>query len=142
MRLEVLPLGAWGERALDNDHALDWLWDLDEARVEHQLNELFIRAVEAPRGDLSVGEGEEVMAGAEVVASAGGRPPEHLPKDCARAAGWIKGLSGDLVDQAIAAVDRVEAESGLRDAWDDSGGSRKWRDAVQELRERLNAARA
>lgn len=135
-------MGAWGEKSFDNDHALDWLWELEEPRVEVQLVDLFTHVIKAPRGELSVSDGEEALAGAEVVAAAGGCPPVNLPKDCAQAAGWIKTLNIELIEKAAATVDRVEADSGLRDAWEDSGETRGWRDAVQELRERLLTIRA
>src|SRR5213080_2413873 len=99
-------MGAWGSGNFDNDHALDWMGDLNEsddpAMVRKKLNEV----ISHPGSHLQkpsifgriLGRREsmeqldadvccEGLVAAELVASALGHPPKELP-DSARS--WLE----------------------------------------------------
>ncbi len=135
-------MGAWGIGHFENDTALDWLGDYDEAPAES-----VDRALEAASGadpeDLDADLACEALAAAEAVAHALGRPDPGLAPEVrerlAAGRGAVRTLA-EAASRAKAAVDRVGAEtSELAELWDeaDPGDAAAWRAALTALRARL-----
>jgi hypothetical protein len=131
-------MGAWGVESFENDDALDWLADLEQADDEQFLVETLTAAIEEA-GYLEVGVASNAIAAAEVVATLAGRPAPNLPKVAvAWAATHAVPDPGSLVALALGALDRIERKSELASLWVE-GYAELWLAAVAELRTRLGA---
>ena len=140
-------MGAWGERAFDNDTAADWSWEFENADLAAGLR-LITDALSAAAGAdgaaayLDADDGTRAVAAAELVASINGQPIAESPyNETARQ--WIARVhpSSDpsLTNLARRAVSRVTAEnSELAQLWDETGSS-SWRSAMSELQGKLDA---
>jgi hypothetical protein len=134
-------MGAWGPASFQNDSALDWYEEFrDEGARAIQ------RAFEAAQTDdyLEVDEGSAVIAAAEIVAAAFGKPPAEPPEEfdalISDHAEAIRALP-DIRSTAVAAVRRVLAEpSELSELWHEDGedNARQWLGPVNDLIARLN----
>lgn len=126
-------MGAWGAGTFDNDDALDWLDDLvdgaDDA-IRDALESTGAEPLEAP-------DASSALAAAEVVAAALGRPAADLPGEVSD---WLQASdarsAAALAPLARQAVERVRANSELKDLWEESDPA-KWTAAVDDLRKRL-----
>lgn len=78
-------MGAWGLESFENDDALDWLADLEQADDEQFLVETLTAAIEEA-GYLEIGGASNAIAAAEVVAALAGHPAPSLPE---AAAAWV-----------------------------------------------------
>ena len=130
-------MGAWEVGPFENDTALDWVADLRSGGAEA----VRVALSAAADGFLDAREGEEVVAAAEVVASALGEPAPNLPGDVTA---WIAANSGQLSrdDVALArgAMARVVSEkSELRELWVDDAEDEEWPKAMADLQRRLAA---
>jgi len=131
---------AWGTASFENDPASDWFLLVEEA-VEPG-------AVIASALDTAVGDADylgldaacEAIAAAELSASCAGHAPDRLPDHVRR---WVDGhphLPHDPeIDQAILAVQRVRAESELRELWNEDvdGREGRWLGEIDDLIARL-----
>jgi hypothetical protein len=131
-------MGAWGAGPFENDHAADWVWDLEESSDDsviiaalHGVSDLeAAEYLEAPVATLG-------LAAAEVVAAALGSPASMLPEGVSNwIAGSHVGVSPNLVDQARMAVERVPTNSELKELWDEAG-DQEWLAHVFNLQARL-----
>ena len=86
-------MGAWGTGSFENDAALDWLPELEEADGPDVLDRTLRRVTEAGDDYLEVDEGAAAIAAAEVVAALLGAPAPDLP-DEVRA--WVEVHTGPL----------------------------------------------
>ena len=133
-------MGAWGERAFDNDTANDWAYDLDGVD-DLSLVESALSGVEA------VGSGslDQVipclaLAACEVLARLRGAPG-YKNAYTKKVDLWVTAHplspSPPLLTRARACIDRVLGEkSELRELWSEDDPT-EWNDAVADLRERL-----
>jgi hypothetical protein len=129
-------MGTWDESAFGNDTAADWggnLVDADDEQVVRATLELAEGA-----GDLGASDGARVLAAAEVVAAAAGRP---LVADAysERVLAWAaeRPQLAELEPLAVRAVVRVVGDdSELRELWEEAGAS-AWVATVQDLLARL-----
>lgn len=134
-------MGSWAAHGFGNDEALDWLNDLiDEHDIYFIHNTLQIIA-EFPAGDKpEPWDCECALAAAEMVAAAKGKPSEDLPEEARQ---WIDAYGFQADEEAIElaqkAIQRIERDSFLRDAWEDSGNGNQWFEALADLRARLAA---
>jgi hypothetical protein len=87
-------MGAWGVKTFENDGAMDWLGEFQDAPSETRIlntfsarpvviqpgliGKLMGKKAESIPGEL---EGDEVLAAAEVVASTLGRPSTTIPDE-------------------------------------------------------------
>jgi uncharacterized protein DUF4259 len=136
---------AWGTASFENDPASDWFLLVEEA-VEPGA--VIASALDTALGDadyLGLEAACEAIAAAEVSASCAGHAPNRLPDQVRR---WVEGhphLPHDSeIDQAILAVQRVRAESELRELWNEDLDSResKWLGEVDDLIARLRRSGA
>jgi uncharacterized protein DUF4259 len=135
-----VAVDAWGTASFENEPARDWFLLVEEA-VEP--GEVIASTLDAAVGDadyLGLDTAFEAIAAAELSASCAGHPPDRLPDDVRR---WVEGHPhqphDSEIDQAILAVQRVRAESELRDRWDEDvdGRTDRWLGEIDDLIARL-----
>jgi hypothetical protein len=132
-------MGAWGEKAFQNDSALDWLAEF-QVRGLVMLRDTLSRTAGLHVDDyLDVDDGASSIAAAEVVAAALGRQRDRVPEELSA---WLDthqdSLDGD--DQVLArqAVERVlAAGSELRELWEEGTTESAWHADVGALLGRL-----
>ena len=132
-------MGAWGEKAFQNDSALDWLAEFEAGGVATLRDTLLMVAETNENDELDVDDGTSAIAAAEIVAAALGRGRDRVP---IAVNAWLDRNQGCLVaeDMIIAkrAVDRVlAAGSELRALWDEDGPDNAWHGDVCVLLSRL-----
>lgn len=137
-RLALRAMGSWGEKAFQNDAALDWLAELEGAGVA-RLRQALSQVANTAEGDyIDVDDGAAAIAAAEIVAAALGHGRDRVTlKVCV----WLdSNQTGVVADDSVLAnraVRRVLAPSSeLPSLWDE-GGENGWRLDVQELLRRL-----
>jgi hypothetical protein len=135
-------MGAWGTGPFDNDAAADWVGDL-EAAIANTFASTF-QPVTAIEIDLYLEEPEagEAIAAAEVVAAMRGFPGDAVrdrPEVLAWAEQHVEWASTDLVNEAVSAVERVQAASELRDLWAESDDLQTWVAGLDDLLSRLRS---
>jgi len=130
-------MGAWGSAAFENDDALDRLDQLLEGDGLTLVVEAF-HDVQAETGYLEAPQSSCALAAAEIVAALKGKPPVAMPEE---ATAWIAALGQTpdeaMIRAAIAAVDRVAADSELRELWEESDYWSEWQGQIEDLRRRL-----
>jgi hypothetical protein len=134
-------MGAWSAEPFGNSEALDWLTDLiDEHDMYFIHNTLEIIAELSPSEKPEAWDCICAVAAAEMVAAALGKPGKSLPNEARE---WLDAYAFEADDEAKElankAVARVEAESELRDAWEESGESADWYRSLADLKARLAA---
>src|SRR6478735_8900442 len=74
-------MGSWGVLPFENDDALDWVWELEDAE-DFSVLELSLEHVASAEPDENVeaADAEEALAAAEVVSALLGKPLEELPE--------------------------------------------------------------
>lgn len=144
-------MGAWGPGSFDNDIASDWAADLADGGDVAMVRDTLTTAARCPGDEyLESDEGAEALAAAEVVAAAKGRPLKAVPMGTSgpHALAWAAAHPGaghaDLVDLALEALDRIEAEeSELAELWAQEtvagvgAAGPEWHSEVEDLRNRL-----
>ena len=134
-------MGAWGEKAFENDSAIDWLNDLESEGVD-ALRDVLERVADTDDEEyLDVDDGAPAIAAAEIVSAARGRGRDRLTKPVIA---WLDANADDLtsedLDLAARAVERVvAANSELRDLWEEGGSDSPWHADVRTLLERLGS---
>lgn len=140
-------MGAWGERAFDNDTAADWSWKFENADLAAGLG-LITKALSAATPSdggvayLDAEDGARSVAAAELVASINGQPIVEAPYN-QTARQWITRVGPssdpsltDLARQAVSAVTNENSE--LAQLWDETGSS-AWHSTISELLRKLDA---
>lgn len=134
-------MGAWGFGAFDNDDAGDWLEELEESEDTTFIADTLDRVVSF-EDDLEATDASRAVAAAEIVAALRGRPPadfDEMAKD------WVKANRSlnvaDLVQPALAALQRVRTASELKDLWDESKEAAQWYAALDDIAGRLEGKR-
>jgi hypothetical protein len=133
-------MGAWGERAFDNDTANDWTYELEHSN-DLSLVESALRQVEdAGDGYLDQDLACHALAACEVLARLQGN---HGYRNAytERVDEWVASHPltppPALLKRAAAVIDRILGDaSELRELWDETG-DRQWHTAVGELRQRI-----
>ena len=131
--------GAWGFGSFENDDALDWVADLEQAPGS-QLLASTLRRVDAKAKYIEAPECSLAIAAAEVVAAAHGHPAKALPPEVTA---WIQRVrpkvGADLLAMARSAVEtcRGGKNSELRDLWQESPDAKAWSDDTANLLTRL-----
>ena len=133
-----VAVGAWGTGNFENDDALDFAAQIAGSDDGADLLRSQLELAGAP-GTLDAPASEASLVAAEMVAAARGAPGPGLPPALAR---WVEkeapALGEDDVRLALAACDRVLADSELRELWaEDEQQLAEWNAAVTELVERL-----
>jgi Domain of unknown function (DUF4259) len=134
-------MGVWGFDTFENDHAFDWVCDLEESDGLSFIEETLTAALVPDDEYLEAPEGELAIAAADVL----GRLRGSVVQSGAyteRVDEWVEANpdtpSGRLVAMALAALDRVQGDnSELRELWEESPDFGKWRVCVNAVREGL-----
>ena len=133
-------MGAWGERAFDNDTANDWAYGLDEVTDLSLIEAAFDEVAEVGDDYLDQDPACSALAACEVLARLRGNfgyRNSYTEKVDAWVAAHPREPSPQLLARASAVIDRVlEKNSELRDLWQESGDA-TWRDVVEDLRRRM-----
>lgn len=135
-------MGAWGVNTFDNDTACDWIHGLEDVEDLSLVRETLANVLAVGTEYLDSDIACEGLAACEVIARLKGNwgmknaYTESLDK-------WVTEHPAnpptDLVDQALAAIDRIlTPPSELRELWDEEGENTEWRDAVNDLRSRVS----
>jgi hypothetical protein len=131
-------MGAWGTGPFENDDAADWCYELVDGGGPDVVAAA-LRAVQGGSAPNAPADSSAVGAAAVVAAGLGVADVE-LPDDVSeRLAGIDASAWPPLARDAVAALDRVLAESELRDLWDEVGDS-VWPEETRALRDRIDAA--
>ncbi|MEF9415625.1 DUF4259 domain-containing protein [Ralstonia sp. SM1864_UCD524_TZ4] len=139
-------MGAWSHESFGNDDACDFAADVAETNDLSLVESAFDAVLAAGDDDLEAPEASQAVAAAEVVARLQGHWGVRNA-DSESIDAWIKraGITPpcDIVHKARQALDRIVCEpSELLELWQESEDGDKWRDAVRELRARLDGAPA
>lgn len=127
-------MGAWGEKAFQNDSALDWVADLEEDGID-ALHDVLGRVAGAGANDyLDVDDGSAAIAAAEIVAAT----VHGLSRLNHDAQAWLRENDAEIGDEemdlARRAVERVLGTSSeLCELWDEGGADNDWRKDVHAL---------
>ena len=139
-------MGAWGLGSLDNDGSMDWLADFSEFGAS-AANDILDAAVEGiADGYLESGVGSGVVALAEVVAAALGKPDEDLSDQLSEPVENHKDALLDIDKIQARTVEALEAivtdadSSELFDLWQETDEFDGWVAQINALRTRLDAA--
>ena len=131
-------MGAWGTGPFENDDAADWSYQLVDGGGPDVVAAA-LRAVQGGSAPDAPADSSAVGAAAVVAAGLGVADVE-LPDDVReRLSGIDASAWPPLARDAVAALDRVLAESELRDLWDEVGDS-VWAEETRALRDRIDAA--
>jgi hypothetical protein len=127
----------WGSGSFENDDAQNFLKELP-TRAPEDLKQILVRA---DRQDyLPAQESSVVVAAAELVATAKGAPPNHVPSQVTEWIGKIEGApSAAMNDLAQRAVNKVRLNSELKDLWQEADGLNEWSAVLRDLEERIGA---
>lgn len=129
-------MGAWGVGAFENDDASDWALDLAESDSLSNLASAFCETtavdyLEAPESCIA-------LAAAEVVAALRGKPVAGLPSEVAN---WVVSkrtrLTPELVEAALQSLQRVRADSELKELWEETEAYASWVSTLDDLQHRL-----
>jgi hypothetical protein len=135
------PMGAWSHGSFDNDDALDWVGELQDADGIEPISDAF-EAVLGVDDYLEAPEASMGLAAAEVVAALLGKPAAKLPNEVVA---WVVGKKPPkptLVKKAQRVVKRILKDSELKELWAESEDSDKWQQEVQSLLNRLEDNRS
>jgi hypothetical protein len=130
-------MGAWGAGSFENDDAMDWVSELAAGAGDAVLREALVPVASSDQRYLEAPDCSVAIAAAEAVAAARGNPSESLPKEIAE---WVETrpiVATELTALARTAVERIVEGSELKDLWDESDSAEAWRDAMTDLRKRL-----
>ncbi|MFV8667702.1 DUF4259 domain-containing protein [Ralstonia pseudosolanacearum] len=139
-------MGAWSHASFGNDDAIDFAADVAETNDLSRVESALDAVLAAGDDDLEAPEASQAVAAAEVVARLQGHWGVRNA-DSESIDAWIErtGITPprDIVHKARQALDRIVCEpSELLELWQESEDGDKWRDAVRELRARLDGAPA
>ncbi|MEA3308039.1 MAG: DUF4259 domain-containing protein [Chloroflexota bacterium] len=134
-------MGAWGVNTFDNDTACDWKYELQDIDDLSLVRKTLTRVLAVGNEYLDSDAACEGLAACEVIARLKGNwgirdaYTESLDQ-------WVENHPieppTDLVNQALAAIDRVlTVPSELMELWDEGGENKEWHDAVEDLRSRV-----
>ena len=128
-------MSTWGFGAFENDDAIAWLGDLEDASDQTILDgalQMVINASVPPEHDC-----HEALAAAEVVALLHKSPGYSLPTEVLN---WVKShpnKTDALREKALQATEVILADSELRLYWVEEDDLDVWKDELEDLIIRL-----
>jgi hypothetical protein len=138
-------MAEWGPTSFDNDPACEWFFRVEETVEPGGVIALAPDNALGEADHLGVEESCEAIAAAVLSASCAGHASVRLPD---RVCDWVDTHPhrphDSEIDAAVQAVERVRAESGLRDYWDERIGDEhdRWLGEVDDLIARLKQSGA
>ena len=130
-------MGAWDTGSFDNDDAMDWLYDLENAQDFSFLAEA-CETVKDQRGIApEAGDCVAAICAAEVVAALMGNPGDDLPDEVLTWVDEMPDPSDTLSQMARDALHVVLTRSELKALWRESDQYEEWQAGLENLQERL-----
>ena len=130
-------MGAWDIGSFDNDDALDWVYELEEAEDFSILAEAF-ETVLGQRGAVpDASDSSIVVCAAEVTAGLLDSRSDELPDEVLA---WMEDQpepSEALLKMASEALTIVLNKSELKELWAESDVYTEWEEGIRELLERM-----
>lgn len=130
-------MGAWGIGSFENDDALDWVIDLEEAKNFQILADAFEIVLDQKDNQADAHDCTVAICAAEVAAGLLGNPADDLPDEVLE---WLDGRpdpSTALVKMAQGSLIVVLENSELKLLWEETDEFEEWRDTIYDLQERL-----
>lgn len=130
-------MGTGGVGNFENDDALDWVSELEQARDSSLIAETL--KVVTERGDeyLEATEACRALAAAEVVAALNHAGSPDLPDEVRQWVSKHRLGSASLTQLALRAIQRIETASELNELWDESDSEAEWYEVIDDLETRL-----
>lgn len=130
-------MGAWGAGGFENDDALDFLAELEEEEDLGLIREAFVTVIEND-DYIDVDDASIAVAAGEVVALMLGNATTSLPDELIawHAANDLR-VPGGLAKRALRALEKVKADSELRDLWEESDDFADWQANIDDLVARI-----
>lgn len=131
-------MGAWDTGSFDNDDALDWVYELEEADDLSILSDAFEAVLEEEENYLDEADCAIAISAAEVVAGLMGNSDGSLPEEV-RA--WIKTQpkpSRTLVADGLKSLRAILEDSGLKELWEETEYYEDWKGGVMDLITRMS----
>ncbi|WP_248924054.1 DUF4259 domain-containing protein [Paenibacillus hamazuiensis] len=130
-------MGAWGQGNFENDTVLDWIEEL----LESEDMDLLTESIETVLEDSYLDADTACIAigAAEVLAALQNRPGKEI-YDNDELENWInqhKGQGADLIEKVRMALEKILAESELRELWEESEHYQDWVSTIEELKNRV-----
>jgi len=132
-------MGAWGAGNFENDDAMDWVYELEEAEDESMILEALNIVVK--RGDeyLEAYDSCRALAAAEVVSALKNPDSSDLPDEVKQWVGEHQKIEiSALTQMAVNAVQRIKTNSELKELWDESESAAEWNEVIKTLEARLS----
>ena len=130
--------GTWGHGAFENDHALDWVYDVEKSGTAETVRDAL--KLSSGQGHIDATDAEEALVAVEIVAASLGNPAEDFPDELK---GWLQRQSTEalraLVPDALDAIDRIidPKQSELYALWDEQDDAKAWLAHAARLKSRL-----
>lgn len=135
-------MGTWGFGNFENDHAMDWVFELQESEdlsvVESALDMLI-----GGMGDyLDAYDCVVALAACEVIAALAGNPADDLPEEVVE---WVDQqqenssveVDDDLMRRSVQGIEAIAGDSELKELWEEGEELEGWFSVVDDLLERL-----
>lgn len=130
--------GTWGYGAFENDHALDWVYDVDESGTVETVRD----ALNVPdeKSVIEAYDAEKALVAAEIIAASLGKSTEDFPDELKD---WLSRQPLEalqaLAPAARSAIARVvdPKRSELYGLWADQDDAKGWLSYVAKLKARL-----
>ena len=131
-------MGAWEVGSFDNDDALDWVYELEEADDLSILSDAFEAVLEEEGNYLDEADCAVAIGAAEVVAGLMGNSDGALPDEVQA---WINTQpkpSDPLVADGLKSLRAILKDSGLKDLWEETEYYDDWKGGVLDLIARMS----
>ena len=133
-------MGTWDTGSFDNDDALDWVYELEEADDLSILVDSFETILEQRSESPDETDCTIAICAAEVVAGLMGNPADDLP---AEVMDWIGDQSPPpegVRKMARTSLKAILRGSGLKELWEETDIYPEWEENVRDLLARLQEA--
>lgn len=130
-------MGAWGTGSFENDDALDWIFELENAKGFQFLADTFEIVLDQKEGLPEAPDCTVAICAAEVTAGLLGNPSDDLPEEVME---WMEGQpdpSSALLRLATNALNVIMKRSELKELWKETDDYDEWRELVLDVRDRL-----
>jgi len=130
-------MGAWDIGSFDNDDALDWVDELENADDFSILADAFETVLDQKDGSPDASDCAIALCAAEVVASLLDNPASDVPEEVLE---WVEDKpepSSALIKIAIKALNVILDESELKELWMETEEYQDWVENVNTLIENL-----
>lgn len=130
-------MGAWDSGSFDNDEAMDWVYELEEANDFDILADSFEAVIDQRDDSPDETDCTIAICAAEVVAGLMNNPADDLP---AEVVAWIEDQPSppeSLRKMARTSLKVILKDSGLKELWEETDIYPQWEESVRDLLTRL-----